>query len=389
MMAAYGFPLTANEIAGQMTGAVTRFDNGRTGAILPSLCVQNHAAFLHRGADGILQCAWFAGGLEGKADICIYRSCLDEEKGLWSPPEALSNDPQRSEQNPVLFASGDARTLLFHTAQPGGNQDQCIVRMRALGHQPVDLGLPMGSFVRACPLTRADGAWLLPLHHCTHVPGARWTGRHDYAAVAISHDKGKSWLCRDVPQSTGCVHMTLVPAGGDRILAFFRRRQADYVYMTASDDGGESWAVPQATNIPNNNSSISAAALADGRIALVCNPVNAEMSSARRQSLYDELGSDSRPEADGGCTAIWGVPRAPLSLFFSSDGGRSFGNEIQVWNSPGTCLTNDSEDGNNHELSYPFMLPAENGDLDIAFTLHRRAIAYVRIPSSEFESKSK
>ena len=121
----------------------------------------------------------------------------------------------------------------------------------------------------------------------------------------------------DVPNSTGCVHMTLVPLEGNKLIALFRRRQSDFVYRTLSDDGGESWKVPTATNIPNNNSSISAMRLKDGRIALVCNPVNAQMNSARRVSLYDELGVDGRPEAEGGCQPIWGVVRAPLSLFFS------------------------------------------------------------------------
>lgn len=384
-MSIFSLPSNISGIIERMNGKVQTFSNGWQAALLPSPCVQNHAAFLYRGLVGDLRCAWFAGGLEGKSDICIHSSILDEKSGLWQSAQALTDDPVRSEQNPVLFSPDEQRTLLFHTAQPGGNQDQCIVRMREVGKSPRNTDLPTGSFVRARPIVRSDGAWLLPLHHCTHVPGSRWTGRHDYASVAITTDEGHSWRCVNVPNSTGCVHMTLVPLDGDKIIALFRRRQADFVYKTLSEDGGESWQEPTATNIPNNNSSIAAMRMKDGRIALVCNPVNAQMDSSRRDSLYDELGIDERPEAAGGCQPIWGVARAPLSLFFSTGDGEHFGDEIILWNSSGNCLTNNSEDGLNQELSYPTILQSDSGDLNIAFTLHRRAIAHICIPYSAFE----
>ncbi len=378
-------PKSVDEIANAMDGKLNRFSGGRQAAILPSPCVQNHAAFLYQNLDGALQCAWFAGGLEGKADICIHSSVLDAHAGIWQSAIAETDDPERSEQNPVLFSPDGQKTLLFHTAQPGGDQDRCVVRMREIGRAPQDIDVPMGSFVRGRPVIRNDGAWLLPLFRCTHVPGSRWTGRHDFASLAISSDQGQSWRCVDLPDSTGCVHMTLVPLNDTKILAFFRRRQAEFVYRTSSSNGGESWETPTPTNIPNNNSSIAAIRLKDGRIALAANPVNAQMNDARRISLYDELGDDDRPEAEGGCTPIWGVARAPLSLFFSSDQGRQFSGEVIVWNSKGSCLSNDSEDGKNQELSYPAILQAESGDLHVAFTLHRRAIAYVNIPYGEFQ----
>lgn len=386
-MSVFSLPSNISEIAEKMDGKVQTFSNGWQAALLPSPCIQNHAAFLHKNMHEELQCAWFAGGLEGRADICIYSSILDERANRWQLAQAETDDSERSEQNPVLFSPDGKKTFLFHTAQPGGNQDHCIVRMRELGKLPKNTNLPVGSFVRACPILRSDGAWLLPLHHCAHVPGARWTGRHDYASVAITTNQGLSWRCVDIPESTGCVHMTLIPLGRDKILALYRRRQADFVYKSLSSNGGESWEAPTATNIPNNNSSIAAIRLKDGRIALVCNPINALMDSARRVSLYDELGTDNRPEAKGGCQAIWGVARAPVSLFFSADEGMYFSDEIILWNSTGNCLTNNSEDGFNKELSYPTILQSQTGDLDIAFTLYRRAIAHIRIPYSAFKKK--
>ncbi len=374
-------PETPDQIADRMDGKSHPLSNGGSVAFLPSPRVQNHAAFLLRRPNGSLLCAWFAGGLEGKADICIHLSELDAATGQWSAAQQITDDPDRSEQNPVLFDAPDGRQLLIHTAQPGGDQDRCVVRMREIGSAPVDLPLPLGTFVRARPVVRADGAWLLPLFHCVHSPGARWTGRNDYASVAITTDAGQTWRQVEVPGSTGCVHMTLVPLSDAHIVAFFRRRQSDFVHRTESLDGGETWSVPAPNDLPNNNSSIAAMQLGDRRIAVVCNPVNAAMDPSRRTSLYDELGDDARPEAEGGCTPIWGVPRGPLILALSDDEGRSFPLRQIIADGPGTCLSNNSEDGQNKELSYPAMSQNDTGDIDICFSYHRRAIAHIRVPA--------
>lgn len=374
---------TPEQIAARMTGRLAPEGMG-IAAVLPSPMVQNHAAFLSRHADGRLDCLWFGGSLEGKADICIWRATLAPGAAGWSSAEEISNDPERSEQNPVQFLAPDGRVHILHTAQPkGGRQDECVLRMRVEGGAPADLPLPPGTFIRAPIHLRPDGAWLLPLFHCTPSPGAQWTGRHDTASVAITNDAGRTWRVARVPGSTGCVHMSIVDLGTPdslHLAAFFRRRQADMVYRTESRDGGESWSVPAATDVPNNNSSIAVIRLADGRLAMACNPINAEMSADRRASLYDELGNDDRPQATGGCTPVWGVPRGPMALVLSTDGGLTFPQRIVVEDSPGTCLSNDSLDGRNLELSYPSLSQAPDGSLDLAYTLHRRAIKHVRLP---------
>lgn len=371
------------EIEKGMTGQIAKASATRSESLLPSPKVQNHAAFLSLDDAGTLSCVWFGGTLEGKSDISIYRSTLPQDATRWTPPEQLSDDPERSEQNPVLFNTPDGRHLLFHTAQTGGNQDECLLRVRALNDlaHPAVIALPLGSFVRAPVVVRDDGGWLLPLFRCKSQAGRRWTGRHDTSVLAISTDAGATWRTVDVPNSTGSVHMTIVPLDGARMVAFFRRRQADFVFRSESLDGGESWSAPAATDVPNNNSSIAAIRLIDGRIALLCNPVSAATSAERRVSLYDELGDDPREDAEGGCTPVWGVPRAPLTLCISTDDGVSFARRHCIEDGPGTCLSNNSLDGKNHELSYPSMLQAPDGTLHMAFTYHRRAIKYVRLDS--------
>lgn len=385
--------MTPDDIAHAMTGAIQSTFEDRWEAFLPSPMIQNHASFLHLLEDGALLCAWFGGTLEGKSDISIFASVLTPGSTRWGAPQQLSCDPGHSEQNPVLFTAPDGALWLFHTAQPSGNQDECRIRMARIIRDTAApeklasdegrfLDLPKGCFIRAPLRIRDDGAWLLPIFRCVQRPGQKWNGSHDTAALGISTDDGVTWRLQALEESTGCVHMSPVAAANGQYAAFFRRRQADFVHRTESVDGGRSWSTPQPTDVPNNNSSIAAVRLGDGRLAMICNPVNAAQSSDRRVSLYDELGEDDdRPDADpsGGCVPIWGVPRAPVSICLSDDDGRSFPTRILIEDGAGTCLSNDSTDGRNLEMSYPWLLEAPDGTLHASYTYHRRAIKYVRL----------
>ncbi|WP_321366377.1 exo-alpha-sialidase [uncultured Celeribacter sp.] len=382
--------MTPEEIAKNMNGLLSsRPDSHPDGqwAILPAETIQNHAAFLARLPDGALACAWFGGTLEGKSDISIYATILEEDAPQWGPVAQLTDDPDRSEQNPVLFTAPNGKIWLFNTAQPAGNQDESRVFMRPViragdrltSGEKRDIGLPNGTFIRARPFVRDDGAWVLPLFCCNPRDGMRWTGAFDTAAIAVSTDDGDSWSVTEVPDSPGAVHMTPVALDGNDMAAFYRRRQSDFVHRSESRDGGRSWSAPAPTDVPNNNSSIGVACLTDEVLGMVCNPISAAESTSRRASLYDELEEeDDRPEGEG-CRPIWGVERAPLTLCLSADGGQTFPTRYTVETSAGTCLSNNSIDGHNKELSYPVLLPRADGGLDIAYTLYRRAIRHVRL----------
>ena len=389
--------MSPDEIAARMDGLLALGSDGRREAYLPSPMIQNHAAFIERLDDGTLACLWFGGTLEGKSDISIFASTLQPGAEAWGAHIRLSDDPERSEQNPVLWRNGKGEWQLFHTAQPAGNQDECLLRARSIsvdggqltGGAPRLLDLPLGSFIRGRLVRRKDGAWMMPVFRCISRPGQRWNGSHDTAAVAVSRDEGQTWTLSEVPGSIGSVHMTIVPLDGDHLVAFYRRRQSDFVHRSESLDGGETWSAPAPTDVPNNNSSINVVRLADGRLAMVCNPTSAATSGDRRASLYDEIEEgDDRPDATGGCAPVWGVPRAPLTLCISSDGGLSWPLRRVVDDSPGTCLSNNSVDGRNKELSYPYLLEGEGGELHVAYTYFRRAIKYVRLPAGWIDGEN-
>src|SRR3954451_10603341 len=76
-------------------------DPERLEAFIPSPCVQNHAANIMPLRNGDIGCVWFGGTQEGRADISTWFSPLEKGGSRWSQAEKLSDDPARSEQNPI------------------------------------------------------------------------------------------------------------------------------------------------------------------------------------------------------------------------------------------------------------------------------------------------
>ncbi|QYN32548.1 exo-alpha-sialidase [Pseudonocardia sp. DSM 110487] len=359
----------------------------RTDAFLPAPDVQNHAANLMELPGGDLGCVWFGGTQEGVPDIGVWFSLLAPGATAWSAPVRLSDDPTRSEQNPLLFVAPDGVVWLLHTAQVAGNQDTAEVRVRTSTDggttwSPTRTLFPAGPdggvFVRQPIVVLAGGRWLLPIWHCVTPPSGRWVGDLDTSAVLVSDDAGATWREVPVPGSTGQVHMNIVPLANGELLALYRSRRADFVHASRSTDGGDSWSAPEPLDLPNNNSSIQCVALRDGRLALVYNHSSAADATGRRTSLYDEI-DDSGDDGAVREGAFWGAPRAPMSLAFSSDGGRTWPVRRDLETSDGHCLTNDSAGKRNRELSYPAIREAADGGLHIAFTYFRQAIEYVHL----------
>jgi len=241
-----------------------------------------------------------------------------------------------------------------------------------------------GTFVRQQIVVNGRGDWLLPVFRCVGLNGQRWSGDADTAAVLMSRDSGASWQMRDIPDSLGAVHMNILPLGGDEMIAFYRNRFAETILSSRSSDGGETWSAPEAADLPNNNSSIQVTRLGNGHLALVFNDSSARDATGRRLSLYDEIEDDLPPVLAGDGkrtderTAFWGAPRAPMTLAVSADGGRTW-SKRNVETGDGLCMTNNSRDQTNRELSYPSVKETADGAIHMAFTFHRRAIKYVRV----------
>ncbi|MCY0628244.1 exo-alpha-sialidase [Klebsiella pneumoniae] len=205
-------------------------------------------------------------------------------------------------------------------------------------------------------------------------------GNNDVSAVKISSDCGKSWRDVAVPESLGCVHMSITPLPDGRLAAFFRSRWADHIWFSQSSDQ-ERAGLRRYRRRFRTTTRPFRRPLDNGELALVFNNMSAAGATERRASLYDEIADDDgrrEPEATGK-SAFWGAPRAPMTVAISADGGESWPWLRNLDEGDGYCMTNNSEQKLNREFSYPSIKQGADGNLHIAYTWYRQAIKYVRV----------
>lgn len=389
---------TADTLTLRADGVLRAHDErGRRETLLPPPHIQNHAANLTVLPDGSLACVWFSGTQEGVADISVWFARLLPGADAWTTPVRLSDDGTRSEQNPVLYVHDAQEVWLLWTSQHAGNQDTARVQRRISLDGGATWGEPhtllaetseAGIFIRQPLTVLPSGRLLLPIFYCVRVSGEKWVGDRDRSSVMISDDGGQSWREAEVPESTGCVHMNIGRLSDGTLVALFRSRWADFVYRSSSTDDGETWSAPQPTELPNNNSSIQFVVLSGDRLALVFNQSSAADATERRLSLYDEIDDDGIADSPASNpvvsrefserSAFWGAPRAPMTLAVSSDGGVTWPVRRDIETGDGYCLSNNSRDALNRELSYPSIC-ASGAALHVAFTRYRQAIEHVAL----------
>ncbi len=328
-----------------------------------------HAPDLLELADGSLLCCWFAGTREGNADVSIVLSRLDKGGTRWSEPAVISDDPTRSEQNPSLFQANERELWAIYTAQrarerelPAGANLQYTAEIRRRisydgGKRFCDtktIFAEPGSFCRQKIQKLAGGRWLFSTWHCFDDDSRNGS---DISCVWRSDDAGASWKKTVVPDSRGCVHGNLVERPDGTVLAFFRSRGADRIYLSRSLDGGESFSPPEATELPNNNAGISVIGLRSGAIAAAYNGCR--------------FGGDRE-------RARWPRQRAPIVLALSEDEGRTFPYRRILELSDGYCGAWNG--ASNRRCEYPVLMQGRDGRLHAAYAWDgRKNIRYAGI----------
>lgn len=345
---------------------------------------QNHAPQLCWLPEGSLACVWMAGDGEGTAGMSIYYSELQPDSGTWSAPQLISQDPERSEQNPLLFVTADRRVHLIHTAQrvrrpedpppePGTSFSmQWTARLR---HQVLEPGasqwspagdlLPDPGFCRHPPFPCPDGTWLLPIYRSLEAGGVFG---HDHSLMLRLGEAAEPLGAPvPVPDSTGRVHGSLVRGSrSGEVLQFFRSRLADRVYRSLSPDDGTTWEPPQAVPLPNNNSSVQALRLHSGRLALIFNRFGLDPAQAPSRAWGE---------------ANWPRTRWPLSIALSEDDGLSWPWIRDIDHGEGFCGT--ANWFANGQLAYPCLVEGEPGDLHLAYSWANRAAIRYRLLREE------
>ena len=344
---------------------------------IPTPCVSNHASNLMELGDGDLLCAWFGGSMEGSSDISIYMARYDRSRDVWLDPVRMSDDATRSEQNPALFRHPSGELWLLYTAQEKADQGTAVVRLRRSADEgrtwseTVDLVGRPGTFIRHAPVVNPSGLLLLPIWRSD----MRNAFGDDSSFVHVSADGGRSWDVVAVPDSRGCVHMDILE---NCRVAFFRRRQSDFIFRCVSEDGGLSWSAPRPTTLPNNNSSIQARELSDGRLAIVYNEIAAAGRSSEsavppwikdREAFLSACGT-----IENG--AIWGVPRNPLVLSISTDLGLTWRKDLVLEADATLRSAHDERGAFVGDYSYPSIIQTSDGLVQVSYSYLRDYIKH-------------
>lgn len=323
----------------------------------------NHAANLLELDNGDLLCVWFSGSGEGNPDTNVVMSRLAAGTQLWSEPLKLSADPERSEQNPVLFQAPDGKVWLFHTSNEPHNQKTSRIVYRISEDRGETWGSAgiladgAGIFLRHPPLALKNGDWVLPAYYC------KLEGH--YSVVLISSDEGLTWKEHQVPGSVHRVQMNIVELDDGTLYAMFRSRQADRIYTSTSQDNGKNWSVPVKSELPNNNSSTQLVKLHDGRLAVIYNNSTMERDQFRWVQRKGEF--RKKPL------------RTPLTVSISEDNGKTwpYFRNVQM----ADLEYKESEIG----YSYPSIITTRDNQIHLAFSYLRKGIKYVRVPANWVE----
>ncbi len=342
---------------------------GTVESIIPNPYDSCHAADLIELPNKDILCCWFAGSDEGNADISIVLSRLKAGESRWSVPVKISDDATRSEQNPSLFLTSEGELWLMYTAQVSRTPDikpnfnlQYTAEIRC--KKSLDNGYTFGetftmfsregSFCRQKIQVLSNGRWVFGNWICF---SDETRNGSDITVVQISDDNGKTFREVSVPNSKGMVHANIVEIDKGHLIALFRSRFADNIYISTSKNYGDSWSEPTKTELPNNNSSISAIKLKSGCIAIILNPVK----------YNDEAGQ-----------TVWPHQRCPVAFAISEDNGNTWPFMRIIENGEG--FIGSLNDINNRRYEYPVMMQAEDETIHAAYTWgNRKNIKYVSV----------
>lgn len=339
-------------------------------ALIPTPCASNHAPDLLPLPNGDVLAVWFAGSAEGNYDISIWSSRLNNGAKTWSEPIKITDDSSKSEQNPSLFLNPNGEIWLIYTAQQA--REHCKTKNfnlqytseirrkiskdggRTWGKSQTFVD-EKGAFCRQSIVILSNGRWIFSNWICFNDDTRNGS---DITIMRISDDKGKSWRSVEVPNSQGCVHANIIQLESGELVALFRSRKADHIYISRSDNYGDTWSKPQPTELPNNNSSISALLLSAGRIAVVYNPISF---------------------ANGSGDTLWPFERCPIAIAVSADKGITWPWKRYV--EMGDGFFGEKNISSNYRYEYPCMHQDKSGYLHIGYAYRtRKCIKYLRLP---------
>ncbi len=242
---------------------------------------------------GTLFVSW-ANGLENENDAAsqVTRGRLSRDGGnSWSPPFVIA--PRIDDQPGLYNAHGsflsdaDALYAFIPMERSAGKSRPGLLtrlfRYDQSGERwTLEKDLIGGFYPMDNPRRRADGRWVM---------GGIDQESKPAVAISESPDVTGAWKVRRI-ESVPSGFETSVWVDGERVTAFIRNSVADeagdlYLAAVRSDDGGESWKLPQPVHVPSSrfpavDSKVFAGRLSNGQGYLVYNMPVGRNGSDRR-----------------------------------------------------------------------------------------------------------
>ena len=290
-----------------------------------------HASTVMEHEPGKLMAAWFGGDREGAKNVQIWASTFDGKK--WSEPAVVGSEAGQPCWNPVLFKTAKGTLFLWYKAGPSPMTWTGFSRKSTDGGKtwtkPEMMPAGMWGPVRAKPIQLKDGTILAGTSVESH---RNWT-----PYVDRSTDDGATWLRSNaypVPGKFGQIQPTLTETDDGRVVAWMRSRDPRKVCRAESKDGGKTFTPAEETELPNPSTGLDVVKTGPGGLVLIYNHTPAG--------------------------------RTPLSLAISLDDGKTWKKSQDLETEPG-------------EYSYPAMILAADGILDITYTWRRTHIKHERV----------
>ncbi len=283
--------------------------------------------------------AWFAGTAEKNPDVGIWMS--KGKPGNWSKPVQLAKVRQDAHWNPVLFRAPSGEIYLFFKVGKTIDKWETWVMISqdegetwSKAHELVPGNQGGRGPVKNKPIVLSDGTWI--------AGASDESGKYWEVFVDRSQDNGKSW------QATGYLEMDHANLKGKGVIQptlwesepgkvhMLVRSSEGYIYRSDSEDYGKTWTPLYKTDLPNPNSGIDLAKMADGTLILAYNP-------------------DSKN---------WGA-RAPLTLALSFDNGNTWPRQLDI-----------EKGGEDDEFSYPSIISWDES-FAVVYTWQRQRVGFV------------
>ncbi|MFH1749069.1 MAG: sialidase family protein [Planctomycetota bacterium] len=291
----------------------------------------SHAPTVTALPDGELLAAWYS--YDGPHELdgaAIYTARRPAGSDTWTTPQ-LHIDRAAADGNPVLYSEGDD-VWLFQAVVTGTGWSTSRIEVQRSGDRgqswsaAQSLGGPLGSNVRFAPVRTAGGALLLPAYDDL------WQ-----RSLFFTSADGESWTLT-AALSTTAPNQNIQPSAtvlsDGRLLAVMRNTGGGWLWVTASDDNGHSWAAPIDSGFPNPGSPAALLRLASGNLILVYN------------------NSDTL--------------RRPLSISISADEG-------MTWLPARVLVDGDGE------YAYPATIQTPDGLVHIVYSHDRRYIGHITL----------